>query len=257
MHLKEQLEINKPASSNFVASKGSFIPETEKTEGQVKEKSETPEHIKEKLRSFSSQTEKCTSCGKTVYATERIIVEELKVQKPYHKSCLRCSHCNAKLDLSNYGSSKGVIYCLLHLKEIAKPEQAKDNSFFVSPLKKQGDFVGDEQRQYQPQNDQDQDEREYRQQEEQQEEQREEQREEVQEELQEEQQEEEQQTQEKQEEPQQTSSSQNEEDSTERRKREREERKKQLEEEERREEEERQKRAEERKRRLAALKEDS
>jgi len=269
-HLKEQLEINKPASSTFVSSKASFIPESEKTEGQAKEKSETPEHIKEKLRSFSSQTEKCTACGKTVYATERIIVEELKVQKPYHKNCLRCSHCNTKLDLSNYGSSKGVIYCLLHLKEIAKPEQARNNSFFVSPLKKQSEFVGDEQRQsqsnqYQDQNQREEDNKQQEERKEEQEEQegQEEQKEEQKEEQEEEEEREQQTQEEKPEEPQQQSSSssstqnEEEEDSTAKRRREREERRKQLEEEERREEEERQRRAEERKRRLAALKDDS
>ena len=36
--------------------------------------------------SFAVQPqEKCTGCGKTVYATEKIIVEEKDAKLPYHK----------------------------------------------------------------------------------------------------------------------------------------------------------------------------
>src|SRR5689334_17825765 len=74
------------------------------------------------------------SCGKTVYATEKVILEDLKQQNIFHKTCLRCSHCNISLDISNCGSAAGKIFCKVHLKEFGKPEQAKDGGFFVSPL---------------------------------------------------------------------------------------------------------------------------
>jgi len=278
-HLKEQLEINKPVATSFLSNKATFIPETEKSE-TPKEKSETPEHIKEKFRSFSSSTEKCTSCGKTVYSTERIIVEELKVQKPYHKNCLRCNHCNVKLDLSTYGSARGVIYCKVHLKEIGKPEQAKDTSFFVSPLKKQNDYApehgdpsehvqtsqDDEDRSQQRNDEQTsqqdneyqgkgEEEGEQRRREEQEEQRRrEEQEEQEQQEQQEQQKRREEEEQRAQETKPSSSSQETEEDEQEKRKRQREERRKKLEEEKRKEEEERQKRAEKRRRRLEALK---
>jgi uncharacterized membrane protein YqiK len=79
-------------------------------------------------------TEKCKICGKTVYATEKLVTQELKQQTIYHKLCFKCSVCSIKLDVSSYGSSGGVIYCIPHLKQYGKPEQAKGASFFISPL---------------------------------------------------------------------------------------------------------------------------
>jgi len=82
------------------------------------------------------ETDKCKSCGKSVYATEKVNVPGLDKQfSVYHKNCLECSVCNVKLNVSNYGSANGVLYCQVHLKQFGKPEQVKgDNSYFVSPL---------------------------------------------------------------------------------------------------------------------------
>jgi len=134
-HLKEVSTENTPSEkwkTTPVIGNASFVPEV-KEEKRI-EKSETPEHIAAKFRSMSV-SEKCKICSKTVYATERIIIEELKQQSVYHKLCLKCSHCGLKLDISTYGSSGGVIFCKPHLKQFGKPEQQKGSAaFFLSPL---------------------------------------------------------------------------------------------------------------------------
>jgi len=57
---------------------------------------------------------KCDLCSKTVYATEKIKMDE----KVYHKTCLKCSHCGNVLKLGNYASLKGKIYCKPHFKQL-------------------------------------------------------------------------------------------------------------------------------------------
>jgi len=113
----------------------SFVPKVEE-ESKPQKKELNPETA-EKFKNLGAgtSTERCKSCGKSVYATERIVVEELKNQVIFHKNCLRCSHCNIKLDLSTYGSSSGTIFCKVHLKQYGKPEASKDVGF-ISPLHK-------------------------------------------------------------------------------------------------------------------------
>jgi len=46
-------------------------------------------------------------------------MEELKVEgEVFHKTCLRCSHCNNTLKLGNYASMDGVFYCKPHFKQL-------------------------------------------------------------------------------------------------------------------------------------------
>jgi len=131
-HLKEAQKINAPSSSTPVTP-NSFIPEVKEERGS--EKGQTPDHIASKFKGMSSNSEKCKSCGKSVYATERAtLTEGHKQQVYYHKTCLKCSVCSVKLDVSNYGLSNGILFCQVHLKQFGKPEQARDNSYFVSPL---------------------------------------------------------------------------------------------------------------------------
>ena len=151
-HLKSATVTNvKPASSN-VSVPSSFVPEVK--EERSNQKSETPSHIAEKFKGLGN-SEKCRSCGKSVYATEKLIVEELKQQHIYHKQCLRCSKCNIQLDASTYGSASGVIYCKVHLKQMSLPEQVKsENAYFVSPLRSaSNDYVQERDQQQQQQYD--------------------------------------------------------------------------------------------------------
>ncbi len=61
------------------------------------------------------------------------MIGELTSQSIFHKTCFKCSHCSIQVDVHNYGSAGGVIYCKVHLKTVAKVEQAK-GEYFISPL---------------------------------------------------------------------------------------------------------------------------
>jgi len=67
-------------------------------------------------------SEKCAACGRTVYETEKIIVEDREggseQKKPYHKNCLRCEHCNKVLSIGGYSSVDGQFYCVPHFKQL-------------------------------------------------------------------------------------------------------------------------------------------
>ena len=102
----------------------SFVPETQ--EEKKTEKAATPEHIGKQgcntrpdliaAKFKEAPSEKCRACGKTVYLAEKLVVPDLKQQHIYHKNCLRCTKCDMKLDLSNYGTDNGRIFCKVHLK---------------------------------------------------------------------------------------------------------------------------------------------
>jgi len=131
-HLKEVTGLATPSGGHGITP-SSFIPETREEKAQ--EKGQTPDHIASKFKGMGDSADKCKICGKSVYATEKVVLNELKLQQIFHKSCLKCSVCNIKVDISNYGSAAGVIYCKVHLKQYAKPETAKgENAFFISPL---------------------------------------------------------------------------------------------------------------------------
>jgi hypothetical protein len=57
--------------------------------------------------SLSSSTNKCSVCGKSVYAMEELKADE----KIYHKNCFRCFHCNGVMKLGSYASMDGNTYC--------------------------------------------------------------------------------------------------------------------------------------------------
>jgi len=68
-----------------------------------------------KLRSRkANEIEKCCTCGKIVYLTEKLVVDE----KVYHRACIKCSHCNCVLKLGNYASLQGKFYCKPHFKQL-------------------------------------------------------------------------------------------------------------------------------------------
>jgi len=131
-HLKEVTRTDK--STNAYVSSGSFVPETKGEEKTSVEKKQTPDHITAHFRS-NTASEKCESCGKIVYPIERIVIEELNSPHIYHKNCLRCTQCEIKLDVHNYGQVSGKLYCKAHLKSHAISDMVKsDTAYFVSPL---------------------------------------------------------------------------------------------------------------------------
>ncbi|KAK3239825.1 hypothetical protein CYMTET_50275 [Cymbomonas tetramitiformis] len=73
--------------------------------------------------------DKCAGCGKTVYATEKFEAAD----KIWHAGCFRCSDCQAKLSLTNYTASKGVVYCRLHVPTLT-PKIGMDSVAFQDAL---------------------------------------------------------------------------------------------------------------------------
>jgi len=58
----------------------------------------------------SSNQLKCAACEKTVYVVEQIMIDD----KAFHKSCLKCSHCQVVLKLGNYASLEGTYFVHIH-----------------------------------------------------------------------------------------------------------------------------------------------
>lgn len=94
-----------------------------------KEKRPATEGVASRFKSTAANTEKCQACGKTVYATERIVVEDKEDKQTYHKTCLKCSHCSVVLTLGNYASMQGVTYCKPHFKQLFAHKGNFDESF--------------------------------------------------------------------------------------------------------------------------------
>jgi len=94
-----------------------------------KEKRHASEGIASRFKGTASNTEKCAGCGKTVYATERIVVEDKEDKQTFHKTCLKCSHCQVVLTLGNYASQGGVVYCKPHFKQLFAAKGNYDEGF--------------------------------------------------------------------------------------------------------------------------------
>jgi len=120
------IQVNQAAGSN------SFVPvdkSGDSGEAGAAGKKETPTSIAAKFLKSSTANEKCDSCGKTVYATEKIVVEEKDGKKVFHKGCLRCTHCQVVLTLGNYASMNGITYCKPHFKQLFATKGNYDEGF--------------------------------------------------------------------------------------------------------------------------------
>jgi len=109
------------------SSPNSFVP-VDKDDG-VKEKRAAPESVAGRFKATAANTEKCVACGKTVYATERMVVEDKEDKQTFHKGCLKCSHCSVVLNLGNYAAMKGVFYCKPHFKQLFAAKGNYDEGF--------------------------------------------------------------------------------------------------------------------------------
>jgi len=83
------------------------------------EKNSSSDATVAKFKKFREEGEsnKCESCSKTVYQAEKLLVEDKSGKRLFHKGCFKCSTCDMVVDLRNYGSEGGKIYCKNHLKE--------------------------------------------------------------------------------------------------------------------------------------------
>mmetsp|Transcript_17878 Transcript_17878/g.26626 ORF Transcript_17878/g.26626 Transcript_17878/m.26626 type:complete len:214 (+) Transcript_17878:94-735(+) len=56
---------------------------------------------------FGAAREKCTKCGKTVYATEKLNI----LNQIWHKWCFKCETCSKRLTMQTFKGVQGHIYC--------------------------------------------------------------------------------------------------------------------------------------------------
>jgi hypothetical protein len=68
---------------------------------------------------------KCTACAKPVYPMERMDADG----KPFHKTCMKCAHCQCTLKLGNFAAMQGVYYCKPHFKQLFKLKGNYDSGF--------------------------------------------------------------------------------------------------------------------------------
>uniref|UniRef100_A0A3B3U576 LIM zinc-binding domain-containing protein n=1 Tax=Poecilia latipinna TaxID=48699 RepID=A0A3B3U576_9TELE len=90
-----------------------------------------PEHAAATQTFRVPETTKCAACQKTVYPLEKLVVGE----HTYHKNCFACSHCSTKLNLWNYASLHGKIYCKPHYNQLFKAKGNYDEGFGHRPHK--------------------------------------------------------------------------------------------------------------------------
>ncbi|CAK9158303.1 unnamed protein product [Ilex paraguariensis] len=92
---------------------------------------------------FSGSQQKCKACDKTVHFIEMLSADGI----PYHKTCFKCSHCNGRLgaalmlvQMSNYSSMEGVLYCKPHFEQLFK-ETAGNLTKKFQPSGKQNELA--------------------------------------------------------------------------------------------------------------------
>jgi len=77
------------------------------------------------VRKFGAAGDKCKTCGKTVYTTERLGIDGAV----FHRSCFKCSVCKNTMKLGNYASLDGVYYCKPHFKQLFKSKGNYNEGF--------------------------------------------------------------------------------------------------------------------------------
>jgi hypothetical protein len=77
-------------------------------------------------------TAKCHTCGKSVYAMERMDADG----KTFHKTCMKCEHCACRLSLGNYAALNGKYYCKTHFKQLFKTKGNYTEGFGEEDAKK-------------------------------------------------------------------------------------------------------------------------
>eukprot|EP01111_Echinosteliopsis_oligospora_P010476 TRINITY_DN3266_c0_g1_i1.p1 TRINITY_DN3266_c0_g1~~TRINITY_DN3266_c0_g1_i1.p1 ORF type:complete len:396 (+),score=112.65 TRINITY_DN3266_c0_g1_i1:149-1336(+) len=134
----EGFGVDKPTakwSPQAISTPTSFVPvdkdepSSSKKDDASSSKKETPSSIASRFSTTSIGSEKCLACDKPVYATEKSVIEEKDGRKIYHKNCLKCSHCQCVVTLSNYAAMDGTVYCKPHLKQLFAAKGNYDEGF--------------------------------------------------------------------------------------------------------------------------------
>eukprot|EP01117_Protostelium_nocturnum_P010144 TRINITY_DN3619_c0_g2_i2.p1 TRINITY_DN3619_c0_g2~~TRINITY_DN3619_c0_g2_i2.p1 ORF type:complete len:257 (-),score=33.06 TRINITY_DN3619_c0_g2_i2:98-868(-) len=134
-HSKSRVDAqnSKPILNLMTDSSPHYIPSNHESCQTNKIKSENSEMIVKKITSLVRDPNlACQSCSKPVYAVEKLEIETSgSTKRLYHKGCFKCSVCSTSLEIRNFGSLKGKLFCSIHLYQNL-PSMSKD--YFVSPL---------------------------------------------------------------------------------------------------------------------------
>jgi len=74
-------------------------------------------------KKFTVARDICHTCGKTVYAAEKLQIKDTI----FHKLCFKCKHCGCALKLTNYSPWEGQFYCRPHFNELFRDVGFSEN----------------------------------------------------------------------------------------------------------------------------------
>jgi len=66
------------------------------------------------MASVRVKNDKCLVCSNTVYTMDKMVADG----KVFHKTCMRCTHCEKVLGLGNFAALNGKYYCKPHFKQL-------------------------------------------------------------------------------------------------------------------------------------------
>ncbi|GFR11394.1 uncharacterized protein TNCT_201833 [Trichonephila clavata] len=124
-------ELDAEKSSNCLASVTDLKTSFTKSNDDLQQK-EFQEEVKPSVdrvkvqRTFSQSGQDevclCKICNKHVYQMEKIKA----AKSVFHKNCFRCKECNKLLNIDNYSSNEGDIYCQPHFRQLFQPKARFD-----------------------------------------------------------------------------------------------------------------------------------
>jgi hypothetical protein len=98
---------------------------------QLISSSDDPERansVKERMKRFSSlsNTPKCATCERSVYANDpQVVLDGLS----YHRACAKCMECKCQITIQNFTKSGTTLYCKTH---------------YIKKFKEEGTILGSE-----------------------------------------------------------------------------------------------------------------
>ncbi|XP_077288363.1 uncharacterized protein LOC143912818 [Arctopsyche grandis] len=126
MHTETFSEVKTMSTVSVKKSHSLHRKKSKREEKNVSVKNSS-EKVQKKLKNEGTKAievnSNCQSCGKAVYAMERIKAEKLS----WHKECFRCKECNKLLSVETFQSHLSNVYCKPHFKLLFAPKVVEDD----------------------------------------------------------------------------------------------------------------------------------
>jgi recombinational DNA repair protein (RecF pathway) len=78
-------------------------------------------------KGLGGSSDKCTGCGKVVYATEKLTAGS----HVFHKACFKCAQCGTKLTMNTYSVHNGTFLCKPHYNAATLGKAPQGHESFV------------------------------------------------------------------------------------------------------------------------------